>query len=122
MEPAATRSMSRRTMPWWLMPVVPVPGERGRYWVRSRDATPYLVDLEENKGQGWCQCVDWETRRGPAQEEGKRGPAAWCKHVKRARWWEVRQRVIELVGVERAPEVMRMVRRMIKERTEHEYD
>lgn len=57
--------------------------EGRRYLVRSWTGhNHYLVDLDENNGQGWCGCEDHEFRRQPLIERGYRpGP---CKHVRMA--------------------------------------
>lgn len=68
------------------MTVQPVDGERGRFWVGSESgAEPYLVDLEEFGGNGWCACKHFETRMQPklveAEERRAKAPVLRCKHL-----------------------------------------
>ena len=44
-----------------------MPGENGRVFVPSRHANqpPYLCDVDEHDGTGWCPCRDFETRHQP---------------------------------------------------------
>lgn len=61
--------------------------EHYRYRVTSETgAGSYLVDLLENDGSGACDCADFQTRRGPLLNQGKRGEATRCKHIRAARW------------------------------------
>lgn len=71
------------------MTVEPVAGERGRFWVGSASgAEPYLVDLEEFGGNGWCSCKHFEVRMQPkladAQERRAALPVMRCKHIEAA--------------------------------------
>lgn len=70
--------------------VEPIPHERGRFHVASdRPGTePYLVDLEEFDGNGFCGCRGFEVRMLPklveAQEKRQPMPLLRCKHILRA--------------------------------------
>lgn len=71
------------------MTVEPVEGERGRFWVESESgAEPYLVDVEEFAGNGWCACTDFEKRKLPklaeAEERRAKVPIMRCKHLEAA--------------------------------------
>lgn len=71
--------------------VVQVPGERLRYRVLPSKVRPggdpfYLVDLEENEGNGWCNCRDFEIRHGPKIAAGEPGEHK-CKHIIQVEAW-----------------------------------
>jgi hypothetical protein len=60
-------------------------GERYVYQVAS-ETNPkvrYRCDLMANNGAGWCQCVDFGTRRQPAIDAGlpKLTRETRCKHL-----------------------------------------
>ncbi len=58
--------------------------DNGRFLVSSLGYDWYLVDLNENKGKGWCACDDFEKRCQPRinkKEAGRRS----CKHLDFAR-------------------------------------
>ena len=69
-------------------PVEPIEGELLRFRVRSdRDGRPYLVDLAAFKGNGTCECQDFQIRKLPELLKGVQGfgVSAQCKHIRRAR-------------------------------------
>lgn len=68
--------------------VYPVPGEPGRYHVRSsgRGELLYLVDLDEFDNGG-CGCRGFEIRSGMMLY-----PAPECKHIRRAKIYQNLQR------------------------------
>jgi hypothetical protein len=81
--------------PTFCWPVAPVAGEPRRFFVASRTPgiEPYLVDLDEYRGNGWCGCQDFEFRRQPHLERGaKAGHATRCFHVQQALAFESRGR------------------------------
>jgi hypothetical protein len=53
-----------------------------RYLVQSdsEDGVVYLADLGEMR----CTCRDWECRRWPLIQEGRRDWGAMCKHLRAA--------------------------------------
>ena len=68
--------------------VEPVPGEVLRFRVSSRQPSvpPYLVDLGAYKGNGQCDCKDFQCRHQPKLERGAAPhPSRRCFHVKLAR-------------------------------------
>jgi len=46
---------------------------------------PYLVDLAEFEGHGWCDCKHFRCVLNPVLESGKRGEHLRCKHIRAAR-------------------------------------
>lgn len=46
---------------------------------------PYLVDLGEHGGHGQCDCRHFQCKLGPKVNEGSRGDAVMCKHMRAAR-------------------------------------
>lgn len=64
-----------------------VPGEHGRFWVRSRsDTTTHFVDIFANGFVGQCDCPHFRFRIQPDIERGiKPNGSQQCYHVKRAR-------------------------------------
>jgi hypothetical protein len=70
--------------------VEPIPGEPLRFHVRSRrqGVEPHLVDLEEWRLNGRCNCEHFEFRLQPELARGaKPGPAMRCWHIQLARQW-----------------------------------
>lgn len=71
------------------LPIVEATNERMIFLVRSakHPKVRYRTDLLANKGAGWCQCVDFSTRRQPAidlnEPHGTR--VTMCRHVILAR-------------------------------------
>jgi len=51
---------------------------------------PYLVDLDEMKGNGWCGCWDFEFRHMPRLVRGAKPGTEKCKHIERAEAHEQR--------------------------------
>lgn len=70
-------------------------GERYCYLVPSdsRPGQTYRVDLAANGGAGWCQCMDFSTRRQPALDRGEPILTAptLCRHLRRAYWHFLRE-------------------------------
>lgn len=79
--------------------VQPFEGEPLRFLVASRRpfVDPYLVDLEENRGNGWCACEDFQFRRQPRIDQAHPlGPETRCWHIKMARQYLVERVIREL--------------------------
>lgn len=67
-------------------PIREIPGERFRFYAPSDTfgQPDHLVDLEENKGLGQCDCKWWVCKCGPAMLEGSTDfMLITCKHVRR---------------------------------------
>jgi len=66
------------------MRVIPIEGERFRFFVQSDTApdTQYLTDLEECDGVGMCDCPHWRCRLAKRIAKGER---VRCKHTEAAR-------------------------------------
>lgn len=63
-----------------------------RFRVSSQTGTgTYFVDLLENRGNGKCDCPDFQTRRQHNLKAGHRGPECQCKHIRAARWFVFQQ-------------------------------
>lgn len=62
--------------------VTQIQGERGRFFVQSdkKGNAPYLVDIFEDGGEGWCACPQHSMRVIPSRKKGKK---SWCKHVRK---------------------------------------
>ncbi len=64
-----------------------IEGEPMRFWVRSRTVgeEPWLVDLDEYDGSGWCSCPHYTFRCLPelSRRIGK-GPNKRCWHLDQA--------------------------------------
>lgn len=56
-----------------------------RFYVSSSRSgvDPYLVDIEANKGFGWCNCPQFSFRVQPALDRGAK--ATRCPHLTQAR-------------------------------------
>jgi hypothetical protein len=67
--------------------VQPVEHERGRYWVQSRTngGIPYLVDLEEFNGNGWCGCKGFLHYIESLELGAAPSPDLQCRHIKAVR-------------------------------------
>lgn len=66
--------------------VVPIPGERWCYHVRSRSGQPpYRVDLEAYDGNGECACKHFACRFAPDLVRGINRDWLRCYHILRAR-------------------------------------
>lgn len=65
--------------------IQPVENEAMRFLCESWSAkrAPYVVDLSENQGNGFCPCTDFITRRGPAIKAGAElfTRATSCRHL-----------------------------------------
>lgn len=67
--------------------IQPIPGEHNRFHVPSSSSPdPYLVDLDEFDGNGFCGCLHFENRMLPklaeAQERRtKVDQPLRCKHI-----------------------------------------
>ena len=74
--------------------IEPVIGEPTRFYVPASQGDPYLVDLEEFDGVGWCGCPDFDLRRRPkieqAIEAGRKPPVLRCKHIEAVLKWRAR--------------------------------
>lgn len=69
--------------------VEPILGEPTRFYVISRRAgvEPYLVDLDEYGGNGWCACEHFEFRLQPIVTRGLNEEPLRCWHIEQALRW-----------------------------------
>lgn len=71
-------------------PIPPIEPTGERYCYRVQSGTnlnkTYRVDLAANQGGGFCQCLDFATRRQPALDAGAEilTRATTCKHLRKA--------------------------------------
>ena len=61
-------------------------GEPNRFYVESDQSNtdPYLVDLAENGGNGWCNCMHFQTNQKKVKEAIGTGEFLRCKHLQAA--------------------------------------
>jgi hypothetical protein len=66
--------------------VEPVEFEPGRYFVQSRSngGIPYLVDMTEFAGNGWCGCPGFLHYIARLEEGAAPSPALQCRHIQAA--------------------------------------
>lgn len=89
------------------MTVDQIAGEPLRFHVTSPGSTPYLVDLAELDGNGFCGCTDFQCRRKPIFDiEQMAGPASRCKHIRAARDHVAGLVIARYLEDERAAELM----------------
>lgn len=76
------------------MNVWPIEGEPRRFHVESDELgrEPFLVDLDEYNGNGWCGCEDFEFRRQPLLERGAEPGTERCKHIECALRYQTKRK------------------------------
>lgn len=65
------------------MRVEPDEFEPGRYWVQSRSngGVPYLVDMDEYGGNGWCGCPGFLHYIEALEQGAAPSPKLQCRHI-----------------------------------------